>query len=220
VPVRHRQPHRLLGQPQRRECGGHDRSLAADGRDEALAAGQVPERAGRGEVAFVGDPGPPAEVDAQVGAKRAGHVGLVRRREQLGDGPAARPQQLEVARHQPGEHVLGDARQRGAARAALRRRLARACVRQRAARRSDEHRGGGQRCGDRRRRLLPVHLARLHHREDRLRAQAHGRVAQRLAERLARRVGDDHHVLAALDPEAGPHHRLHRPLEVAHRREP
>ena len=40
------------------------------GRDEALAARQVAERAGRAEVALVGDRRPPAQVEADVGAVR------------------------------------------------------------------------------------------------------------------------------------------------------
>ena len=67
---------------------------------------------------------------------------------------AARRHRREVARHQPREHVLGDAGQRRAARAGLARRLARAGVRERAARRRDEHARGGERGGDGGRRLL------------------------------------------------------------------
>ena len=41
---------RLVAEPERREARRHDRALAADRRDEALAAGQVAERARRGRA--------------------------------------------------------------------------------------------------------------------------------------------------------------------------
>ena len=66
-----------------------DRPLSAQRRDEALAAREVAERARRGEVAVVGDALAAREVQAQVGAPRAGDVGLVGLGEQVGDRPAA-----------------------------------------------------------------------------------------------------------------------------------
>ena len=54
--VADRELDRCVGQPEARERRGVHRALAAERRDEALAAGQVAERAGRGEVAVVGDP--------------------------------------------------------------------------------------------------------------------------------------------------------------------
>ena len=75
------------GRPSDGERGGHHGPLAAQRRDEPLAAGQVAEGAGRGEVALVGDARAAREVDAQVGAQRAGHVRLAGRREQVGDAP-------------------------------------------------------------------------------------------------------------------------------------
>ena len=67
----------VLGQADEPERRRGDRALAADRRHEALAAGQVAERAGRAEVALVGDRGAPGEVEPHVGAARAGHAGLV-----------------------------------------------------------------------------------------------------------------------------------------------
>src|SRR3954469_9491712 len=143
VPVLDGEPHGLLGEAERRQRRRHHRALAADGRDEALAARQVAERARCREIALVGDAGAAAEVDAQVRSERARDVRLVLAREQIGDAPAARAQQREVAGHQAGEHVLGDAGKRRAARSGLRGGLARAGVREGAAGGRDEDGRGG-----------------------------------------------------------------------------
>src|SRR5690349_10272789 len=53
MPVLDREPDGLLGQAERRERGRHDGALAAQRGDEALAAREVAEGAGRGQVALV-----------------------------------------------------------------------------------------------------------------------------------------------------------------------
>jgi hypothetical protein len=76
---------RRVGQADRGEARGDDRALAAQRGDEALATGQVAERARLRQVAVVGDRRAPAEVDRQVGAPRAGHVRAVGGGQEVGD---------------------------------------------------------------------------------------------------------------------------------------
>jgi hypothetical protein len=89
-----------------------------------IAAGEIAERAALGEVAVVGDALAAAEVEAQVGAARAGDVGLGALVEELRDRVRAAAEAVEVDRHQSGEHVGGDVRHRRATGAALARALA------------------------------------------------------------------------------------------------
>src|SRR5206468_2418622 len=72
------EPRRLVGEPDRGQRAGDDRPLSPGRRDEALAAGQVPESARRRQVAVVRDALAPGQVEAKVRPARAGEVGLVR----------------------------------------------------------------------------------------------------------------------------------------------
>ena len=74
---------------------------ALDRSDEALAAGQVAEGASVAEFAGVDDPQPALQPDPQVAAVGAGDPRLGAAVERGDDGPAAAPDLVEVAGHQP-----------------------------------------------------------------------------------------------------------------------
>ena len=166
-------------------------------RDEALAAGEVAEGARRGEVAVVGDALAAGEVQAQVGAARAGDVGLVGLRSSRSATARLRAREdVEVDVHEAGEHVGGDGGHRRAARPVVARALARLRVRERARGRRDEDVARGEGLGDRRRRLDAVVLARGHDGEHRVGLRVLGLAAQRLPHVLQRLV-DDHETFSA-----------------------
>ena len=196
------------------EAGDHRDALAAQRGGEALAARQVPERPGRGQEAVVREAGTAADVEAQIGAGRAGDARLVGAREQLSDRAAARGHRVEVDRHEAREEVGGDAGERRAPDAGLGGGLAGLGVRERLRGRRDEDVDGRERGGDRRRRLAAVLRARVHEGEHGVGAGAGGLRAQRLGEVARALVADDEDVLAGLDRQAAADDGLDGEVEV------
>ena len=121
---------------------------------------------------------------------------------------------VEVGRHQAGEHVLGDARQRRAAGAVLAGGLARDRVAQRRLARREEDVARGERGGDRARRLEAA--ARVRRQDDQRAVGAAGApgVEHRMAERLAVGVGDDEQLLAVAQGEAAAEDGVEGAIEV------
>ena len=114
-------------------------------RDEALAAGQVAEGAAVAEFAGVEDPEPPFEADPQVAAVAAGDARLRAAVEGGDDRPTAAADLLQVAGHQPGEHLFGDAGQGADADAGVARGLTRRGVGKGLDRRREDDVGRGHR---------------------------------------------------------------------------
>ena len=191
------------------------------GRDEALAAGQVPERARRGQLArrrgSRSGPSRPSRRSLPFAQVIRASVPALR---SVRDRVAAAAQPVHVGAHHPGEHLLGDARvaSRSAPRLLVAALRAAVCEsdwtvgarttsalpsppRPAAAARRRAGRARPSAPGQRRRR--PPRLA-----------------AKPLAEAERRRVGDDEDLLALLDAKAVAHNRAHCSFEIAHRRGP
>ena len=217
-PSGHREPGRVHADPERGDARRDHGALAIRRRDEPLAAGQVPERARRPELAVVGDPGPAVERKLEVGAPRARDPRARPRVEQRRHGLGPRRHRVEVDRHHAGEHVLGDAGHRSATSSLIRGALARARVAQRPAGGRDEHVARRQRRRHRFRGLGAVGGALVHDDQHRVGAGRRGFIAQRVADRPRRPIDHHHDVLALLDREAPSHHGLDCRPKVAHRR--
>src|SRR5207248_2050942 len=74
LPTGHGQGRRLVADPQRPETRRDDPTVATQRCNESLAARQVPERGGSGEIPVVRNAGTPTEVERQIRAQRAGDV--------------------------------------------------------------------------------------------------------------------------------------------------
>ena len=108
TPVPDGQYSRLVRQTKRSQAGRHHRALAAYWGDEALATGQVPERAGIGQPPIIGHARPPGEVKVKVGTAGTRHPGAAAPVKEIRHCPRPSHHGVEVQRHHPGQHVLGD----------------------------------------------------------------------------------------------------------------